>query len=198
MIPFDLFETHNNIAVLTGEARKSAVEIVEQYHYTHSVPSGKSHYMKFQGAIVIWSIPANNNLARFILGWDGVVWELSRLWAPDGHEKNLLTRAISQAVKRLIEIEHPDAVVSYADPNAGHLGGVYRAASWIMHGQSEENRAYRSPDGEIIARRAFHSGQNFLHKRDIENLGYTQLNLPGKYRFIRLLSKRAKKVLNVN
>lgn len=180
--------------VLTGEARREAIKTIERRHYTHSVPSGKSHYMQFNSAIVVWSIPANNNIARFVLGFDGgAIWELSRLWAPDGHEKNLLTQAISFAVKRLVELEHPDAVVSYADPNAGHLGGVYRAASWVDHGQSEETRAYRGPDGQILARRAFHSGRNILRKAEIEQLGLSELSLPGKHRFVRFLSKRAVK-----
>ena len=55
-------------------------------------------------------------------------------------KRTLLTRAISHAVQRLVELERPDAVVSYADPNVGHLGGVYRAASWVDHGQSDESR----------------------------------------------------------
>lgn len=190
---FDLFDVDYKAVVLTGDAKWEAIRIIEQHHYTHSVPSGKSHYMRFRDAIIVWSIPPNNNIANFVLGWKGIVWELSRLWAPDGHDKNLLTQAISHGVKRLVEIEQPDAVVSYADPNVGHLGGVYRAASWISHGQSEETRAYRSPDGNIIARRAFHSGKNFLRKRDIENLGYVELRLPGKHRFVRLLSKQARK-----
>ena len=75
--------------VLVGEARPEAIKTIKRRHYTRSVPSGKSHYMRFRDALVVWSIPANNNIARFVLGWDGgVVWELSRLWAPDGHEKN--------------------------------------------------------------------------------------------------------------
>ena len=191
-IPFDLFERPGELSVLVGDARQFASEIIKQHHYTHSVPSGKSHYMKFKDAIVVWSLPANNNIAKFVLGWKGIVWELTRLWAPDGHDRNLLTQAISHATKRLVELESPDAVISYADPNAGHSGGVYRAASWISHGQSTENRAYRGPNGEIVARRAFHSGRKFLLKRDIEALGYVQLNLPGKHRFVRFLSKRAR------
>ena len=151
--------------------------------------------MRYGNALVVWCLPANKHLARFILGWNGSLWELSRLWAPDGHEKNLLTQAISAAVKRLVEIEHPDAVVSYADPNAGHLGGIYRAASWVSHGQSEEVRAWRKGDGPMVARRAFHSGGSWLNKPDIEELGYTQLNLPGKHRFVRPLSRRARKAI---
>ena len=179
--------------ILIGDARAAAVGVIRQYHYTHSVPSGKSHYVGYEDAIVVWSIPANKNIAKFVLGWPGRVWELSRLWAPDGHRKNLLTEAISAATQVIRSLEKPDALVSYADPNVGHSGGVYRAASWLYHGQSEESRAYRSPDGTVVSRRAFHSGKRNLKKAEIEAAGYAQLKLPGKQRFVRPITPRAKK-----
>src|SRR5579859_8203262 len=101
---------------LTGESKQRAIETIRTHHYTHSVPSGKSHYFQFDSVIVVWSIPANKNIAKFILKQSGNVWELSRLWAPDGHEKNLLTQAISAAVSFIKQKEKPDALVSYADP----------------------------------------------------------------------------------
>jgi hypothetical protein len=180
-----------SIEILIGHARDLAVDTIRRNHYTRSVPSGKSHYLKFEDAIVVWSIPANNNIAKYVLGWKGNVWELSRLWAPDGHEKNLLTRAISAAVEAIRRLENPDALVSYADPNAGHKGGVYRAASWLYHGKSEEVRTYRGPDGNTVARRAFHSGKTGMKKADIEAMGYTELKLPGKERFVKPLSRKA-------
>lgn len=181
--------------LLSGERRKAAEDTIRSNHYTHSVPSGKSHYVAFGEAIVVWSIPANKNIAKFVLGWAGRVWELSRLWAPDGHEANLLTQAISAAVGVIRRLEQPDALVSYADPNAGHNGGVYRAASWIYHGKSEEVRTYLAPDGQTTSRRAFHSGNRSMRKAEIEALGYVELKLPGKERFVRPLSRRAVKVL---
>lgn len=180
---------------LLGEERAKAINTIRENHYTRSVPSGKSHYFLYGPAIVCFSIPANKNIARFILGSPGSVWELSRLWAPDGHDRNLLTMAISRAVKLIQNLENPDALVSYADPNAGHKGGVYRAASWIYHGKSEEVRAYRGKSGEIVSRRAFHSGPKGLKKAEIEALGYQELKLPGKERFVRPLSRFAKKAL---
>lgn len=183
---------------LLGDDRAAAAETIRRNHYTRSVPSGKSHYVQFGDALVVWSIPANKNIARFVLGWPGNVWELSRLWAPDGHEKNLLTMAISAAVKVIVKLERPDALVSYADPNAGHKGGVYRAASWIYHGKSEEVRTYRAPDGTTVARRAFHSGRKGLRKAEIEALGYKEEKLPGKERFVRPISKRAARALTAN
>lgn len=180
---------------LLGPERIKAIETIRAYHYTHSVPSGKSHYLRFDSAIIVWSIPANKNIARFVLGWPGNVWELSRLWAPDGHEKNLLTQAISAAVTVIRRLENPDALVSYADPNVGHKGGVYRAASWTYHGRSEEARAYRDSTGQVVSRRAFHSGKRGMKKAEIEALGYEELKLPGKERFVRYLSRQAKRKL---
>ncbi len=178
--------------VLLAEEREQAKRTIRENHYTKSVPSGKSHYVAFGDALVVWSIPANKNIAKYILGWDGNVWELSRLWAPDGHEKNLLTQAIAYAVKQIVRLENPDAIVSYADPNVGHKGGVYRAASWVYDGVSEESRVYVSPDGTFVSRRAFHSGSTGLKKAEILALGFTEKKLPGKQRFFRLLSRKAK------
>lgn len=184
--------TRNTCRFLSGESREAAIKTIRENHYTRSVPSGKSYYFYFESAIVVWSIPANKNIARFILKGPGKVWELSRLWAPDGHDRNLLTRAISAAVRELRRVENPDALVSYADPNAGHHGGVYRAASWEYHGRSEEVRAYRSPDGLLVSRRAFHSGRKCLRKAEIEALGFKEEKLPGKERFIRRLTRIAR------
>ena len=185
--------------LLTGPARKSAEGTVRANHYTRSVPSGKSHYVAYGDAIVIWSLPANYNAARhFLPGVDEpVVWELTRLWAPDGHQPNLLTQAISAAVGVLkAQVPDIDLVCSYADPNAGHSGFVYKAASWIDAQRSEEVRAWRKADGTgpILPRRAFHSGSRHMNKPEIEALGYVQLKLPGKYRFVRPLSRRARRL----
>lgn len=123
------------------------------------------------------------------------MWELSRLWAPDGHVPNLLTQAISAAVGVLRQHEKPDVLVSYADPNAGHEGAVYKAASWISHGQCAEVRAWRARDGKVHARRAFHSGSRSMTKAEVEALGYRQLTLPGKIRFVKPCSKAVAKLL---
>ncbi len=175
--------------------RQDAIAILLKNHYTHSVPSGKTHYLSLGDAIVAWSIPANNNIGRFLLGSQkAVVWELSRLWAPDGHDRNLLTQAISITLTQFRRLE-PEchAVVSYADPNVGHEGFVYRAASWVFCGQCEESRYYRDSNGQVVARRKFHSGGGpGLKKQDILNLGYTELKLPGKLRFARGLTRWAR------
>ncbi len=181
--------------LLLGADRERAAQTIRARHYTHSVPSGKNYYVAFDDAIVVWAIPANPYIAMSLFGRPGRVWELSRLWAPDGHAPNLLTQAISAAVGVLRQHEKPDVLVSYADPNMGHDGAIYRAASWTSHGQCAEVRAWRARDGKVVARRAFHSGSRSLRKAEIEALGYRQLTLPGKLRFVKPCSKSAAKWL---
>ena len=176
-----------------GQDRKDAERLVLANHYAHSLPSGKTHVYAGRGAVVMFSIPANRFAARVLLGRDGDVWELTRLWAPDGHEKNLLTWAISRAVRAFHRDEPSvEALVSYADPNVGHEGFVYRAASWVYCGRSEESRYYRK-NGQVVARRKFHSGGQHLNNSEIVALGYEELKLPGKHRFGYGLTKRARR-----
>ncbi len=184
-----------DIRELYGLELKQAKAAVKAYHYAHLIPSGKSHWLAYESAIVVWSIPANCNIGVFLLGRSCNVWELSRLWAPNEHRKNLLTQAISAAVRWIERVEKPDVLVSYADPNAGHHGGIYRAASWIYHGQAEESRNWEAANGQRVARRAFHSGGNGKTKAQIEAEGFRELHLPGKHRFVKPLTKEARKAL---
>ncbi len=171
---------------LIGLDRAKAKTAIAENHYTRSIPSGKSVYFDYRGAVIVFSIPANQFIAKY-LGFSEV-WELSRLWASDGHPPNLLTEAISASVASFRRMfPKVEALVSYADPNAGHHGGVYRAASWIADGQSEEGRAYKAADGKIMARRAFHSGSSGMTKAEIEKAGFTETKTAGKIRFVKPL-----------
>ncbi len=167
-------------------------------HYTGSIPSGDSIFTQFDGAIIVFSQPANKNISRWLLGGDNLVWELSRMWAPDGHRKNLLTQAIPRCTRsflltlRRLSTPWPEALVSFADPNAGHEGTVYRAASWVYLGQSEEGRAYTDRAGKVMPRRAFHSSRASLTKVEIEAAGFVELKLPGKRRFAKGLTRWAR------
>lgn len=179
--------------LLLDGARAAAVATIKERHYTRSVPSGKSFYFAYEDALVVFSLPANKNISTFLVGAPNVVWELSRLWAPDGHRANLLTQAIAASIRSLRTlVPAVTALVSYADPNAGHLGGVYRAASWQYLGKSEETRMYKSGD-RVLPRRAFHSGSKSMTKAQIEAAGFKQLKLPGKNRFAKGLTAKARK-----
>lgn len=178
--------------------------ILIEKHYAHKAPSGKTHYFKYEDAVIAISIPANNNVSKWLVGEKNRVWELSRMWAPDGHRKHLLTEAIAHALRefRLLEPE-VWAVISYADPNGheqsgqrAHEGGVYLASSWTYLGQCEDGRYFRcAKTGQVHARRSFHMGHGFIRDHEIVARGFKKFNLPGKHRFARGLNKKARKLI---
>ena len=173
-------------------------ETIKANHYTRSVPSGRSFYFEYRSAIVAFSEPANPHTARWLLGaGNGRVLELSRLWAPDGHTPTLLTEAIAYATRELRR-HRPDvtALVSYADPEREHHGGVYKAASWAFLGRSPETRLYTAADGKPIARRALHAGERTFTPAEVAARGVTVTSVQaGKLRFARGLTARARRLI---
>ncbi len=121
--------------------------LIEQNHYRHSWPSGSAYAYAYDSAIVVFSLPRNPFLAKSFGLRNGRVWQLARLWAPDGHRSNLLTEAIGFAVRAFHRLELADLVISYADPTAGHDGQIYRAASWAVLSKSKETRGNRHKPG---------------------------------------------------
>lgn len=174
-------------------------EQVRKNHYTHSVPSGASHGFMIDGVCVIYSIPANYRASRWLIGSDNEVWELTRLWAEDGHPHDALTHAIAESVKLFKKAEPGvKALLSYADPNQGHHGGVYRAASWAFLGASKETRGYLSPDGTPVSRRVFHTGRKHLNAAGIAQAGFTQIRVKPKLRFAKGLTRQARALIRAH
>lgn len=169
--------------------RNEAAEIIRNGHYLHSFPSGWTYCYHHAGAVVVFSIPANKNLATYLFDGTVEVRELARLWAPNGHPANLLTAAMAAACRALRHDTGCEAVVSFADPNQGHHGGVYQAASWIYTGQSEETRVYRTPEGLTLSRRSFHSGSQSISPH------IKPVRLEGKHRYVRCLTRTSRRLL---
>jgi hypothetical protein len=166
-------------------------------HYLRSVPSRPVEVFEYESAILVFAIPANRHLSQWLLGKPNAVLELSRMWAPDGHAPNLLTRALAQAI-RMLRQKHPqcEALISYADPNNGHHGGVYRAACWVPLGCADETRYYSAPDGTPVSRRRFHSGSKGRDsKAAIAAAGYIEERRPSKLRFAKGLTPTARQLI---
>lgn len=180
-----------------GAKRKACETLMRDRHYTKSIPSGKSHWFYHEGVIVVFSIPANMNLGKFILKRKCVCWELSRMWGCKGHRKNAMTEAIRLSIIGLKRVE-PDVevLVTFADPNVGHEGFVYRAASWRYTGKSEDPRGYEDADGKFYPRRKFHSGGRCMTKAEIESRGFKQVVRDGKHRFVRGMTKQVRRELS--
>ena len=86
--------------------------------------------------VCVYGIPVGGNVMRgngiSPLLKNGSVFELTRLWLEDGHGKNIESWTIAQTFEWLKK-NRPQLklLISYADPDAGHLGKIYQATNWL-------------------------------------------------------------------
>jgi len=115
-----------------------AYTLVIKQHYLHrrgpcSFAFGLFHGTSLLG-VITYGTPSSAPLRRGICGEEeaGNVIELTRLWisddAPKNSESYLIGNTLGQVDKEII--------VSYADPEQGHVGTVYQATNWIYTGLS--------------------------------------------------------------
>ena len=164
------------------EAAKYACE---NWHYSKCLPAGKLVKVgawegdKFIG-VVIFGRGANNNMLKpFGLeqddGCELVRIALTKHVTPVSKIMAFAIRVLkkSQAGLRLI--------VSYADPDQGHHGGIYQACNWI----------YTGPSSKAV--KVFYKGK-WAHKKTVDDAGVDQTNLAkklvlGKHRYLMPLDK---------
>jgi hypothetical protein len=139
------------------------------YHYAKVVPAGaKVSYGvwedgKFIGAI-IFGPGANRNMGSPYGLKMNQVCELVRV-ALTNH-KTPVSRILSICLKMLSKKEpNLKLIVSYADANAGHHGGIYQACGWTYVGESASTKKYmikgvlRHPKGvdDLLLRKGYAS-----------------------------------------
>jgi hypothetical protein len=145
-----------------------------------------------------------------VLGLDEVL-ELIRLHVDDGYGKNIESYVIGQSFKWLKENDpRVKVLISYADPEFGHTGGIYRATNWIYQGCGvsklmPDYSIKLTDDGPWIHSRTV--GAKFGNK-NVKNLAKTightfwQKEESSKHRYIYFLTdkretKRLKKLLKL-
>lgn len=152
----------------------------ENWHYSKCLPVGKLVKVgawengKYIG-VVLFGRGANRNMgAKFGLGQDKCV-ELVRI-ALTKHEAPV-SRICALAI-RYLKSQSPDIelIVSYADPEQNHHGGIYQAMNWTYTGLSAS------------AKKVWYKGK-WTHKKTVDDAGIDQTNLPiriatGKHTYV--------------
>jgi hypothetical protein len=181
---------------------QAAKYAVERWHYSRRMPQGKLLLLgvwqcgRFIGA-VIFGRGANDSLLRpYGLGpTEGC--ELVRVALRD-HEQPV-TQIIAGAIC-ILRRTNPGLrlIVSYADPNEGHHGGIYQAGNWIFTGKTPV-------DVKFLHRKT----GKLLHSRVVSSSGIKvqfgkatrvprpaecdQIPLLGKYRYVYPLDKQIRR-----
>ena len=149
---------------------------------------------RHSGASISTEIPREN------------VYELVRLFIYDGYGDNIESYLIGQGFKWLKE-NAPEikVLVSYSDPEQGHLGIIYQATNWIYQGNSIRlmpNYAIRlTENGKWMHSRNVTTkfGSHNLEKLK-KKIGHTfwRKEEPEKHRYLYLLccKKDKKKIMN--
>ena len=164
--------------------REEAHAFMKKHHYLGDVPATASLcYSNGRSVAAYGPIHAPRMPKNYL--------ELRRL-ASDGSD--ILSRFLSATLKAL-KAEGVPAVLTWADPAAGHHGGIYQATNWIYTEPRSYswNSHYRKPDGTIIDHRAAYKLFGSSAKKVVlaaEPTWETFLP-PMKYRYLMPLNVRA-------
>jgi len=86
---------------------------------------------------IVFALPPRETAKRY----GGVTWELARLWIADDIPQNAETFLIGASVRYIRRVRpEMQCLVSYADPSAGHVGTIYKAANWTSDGRTDQER----------------------------------------------------------
>jgi len=135
--------------------------------------------------VIIYGSPASPNVCRGICGDDyfNDVIELTRLWIDDCVGKN----GESFLIGNTIRLVNKKIIISYSEPDMGHIGIVYQASNFIYTGLTEKRTNRVAIDGSTIR----HNRHECL-KKD----GTILIDRPRKHRYIYFnTDKRTKKQL---
>lgn len=175
------------VAPCSYEAAKYAVM---NWHYSQAMPSGKLicygawENGRFVGA-VIYGRGASPYLGKQFALDQTESCELVRV-ALDTHEAPV-SQIVSQTLQQLSR--HNPAmrlVISFADPDEGHHGGIYQAGNWLYLGRSSETVEY------FINKKWSHVRSVYWHA---ERSSAPMRTKPGKHRYVMPLDRAMRKQL---
>jgi hypothetical protein len=121
-----------------GNDREAAESLVKRFHYTGRVPANVQFVATWHTpgglfgdageaiAAAIFTIPASR--------WNADVWELGWLVRHEGACPPL-SRFLGEVVREMRRLRTCPLLVSFADVQQGHHGGIYRAAGWTTYGK---------------------------------------------------------------
>ena len=119
-----------------------AKRVLVEHHYLHSMPGGTQICLgalvgdRLLGVLTFGVGPTNaHRLVDGATPSDCVT--LTRLWLSDELPKNSESRVVGIALRSLRAATTLKFVLTYADPNAEHVGTIYQATNWIYIGRSQ-------------------------------------------------------------
>lgn len=153
---------------VTPIPHEAAVPFIENYHYSHNVPTGKNFFFgwfvedadeQLLYAVADYGTGVNPYLPRFLAAktqeevTDKNLVEIKRLCRMEPKRDSFpLTYFIAECNRQMARLGFR-YVVSFSDPQYGHNGGIYKAANFQHIGQTQPEWHLVDRDGMIRHRR---------------------------------------------
>ncbi|HED05687.1 MAG TPA: hypothetical protein ENI61_03275 [Ignavibacteria bacterium] len=140
----------------SGVIRDSNSDIftfLQTHHYSgfgrNSIVTYSIRYGGKLAAVAKFSYPIRQTISDSIGVESRYILELDRLCIhPSCHIKNMASWFLSRVVKLLRkDFKYVRKLVSFADPEAGHVGTIYAASNWENHGFTSYSYFYMLPSG---------------------------------------------------
>ncbi len=180
-----------------------AKRVLVEHHYLHSMPGGTQIFLgslidhRLLGVLTLGV--GTSNAHRLV---DGATPSdcitLSRLWLSDELPKNSESRVLGIALRSLGSATSYKFVLTYADPNAEHVGTIYQATNWIYIGESQAMPLLDLGDGvgrhsRTVAHKYGTHSLKYLRKH---GLSVKKIPQARKHRYIYFLDKSWRDRLN--
>lgn len=172
---------------------KEAIQFLEKYHYIKYGRFGSLHIGAFLDgeliSVIKYSSPIRVEVATSC-GFDySKTLELDRFCIhPTRHVKNFASWLLSRSIK-IISQSRPDIdyLISFADPNAGHDGTIYKAANWNRAKlTNRKSYAYVNERKQIIHKKTVYNravSKGLTELEYVKACNYNKLQLPPKHKF---------------
>ena len=169
---------------------------VEHWHYSKTCPTGKQNYLGvweddiFTG-VVLFGRGATSTLGKKFGCNQFETTELVRIAMKD--HATPISRLVSIAIA-FLKRSNPGLkiIISFADPDHGHIGAIYQAGNWFYTGMSSPDKQYFY-QGRWQHSREIRGGA-FGGKRKLKDYSKLPIKIaPGKHRYVMPLDKKMRK-----
>lgn len=185
-------------------SHEAAKYACENWHYSKSTPVpplvkvGAWEDGKFIGVILFSRGASSNLLTPYGLKQDQGC-ELTRV-ALTKHITPV-SRIVKFAIKFLVKMNPKlRLVVSFADPEQGHVGGIYQAGNWVFTGRTSAGVDYYFKGKRLHSRQVSAKGWNIqqgVKRITAKPSECIVKKTAGKYRYLMALDNEMKKQLNL-
>lgn len=183
----------SNFTITRDYWNQQIIKFLDSYHYAKAGrPSNYIYLIKENDqiiGIVKFASPVRQGIAASINYQNQEILELDRFCIHiDYHKPNFASWMMAKSI-RLLKKDKPElkCLVSFADPNAGHLGGIYRASNWQEIGRTSVSYFYKDEhDNEINKRKVYKQAclMKITENEYVKIHHLIKVKLPPKIKFI--------------